>query len=77
MTLWFQGTVEEGLERLAGLGQLLGRLCTRPALLCDQTFLQVLLDCLLWFYVPVPLSAVQHKAKTWVVVNKYYLQLLS
>ena len=55
------------------VGQLLGRLCTLPALLVIPDVYKVLIRCVLCFYSSYPVEDVGKKAKPWALV--FYIQL--
>ncbi|KAI0237148.1 hypothetical protein LSAT2_012366 [Lamellibrachia satsuma] len=59
------GSVEDVLQTLPQIGQLLGRLCSLPLLLTNETCYKVLMQCVLFFFVSQPRSAIETRAKQW------------
>ena len=56
------------MEMYPKVGQLLGRLCTLPALLVIPSVYKVLIRCVLCFYTSYPVEDVGKKAKPWALV---------
>lgn len=57
------------MQDVPALGQLLGRLCSVPALLQHEPLYTALVRCLLYFCVDHPVTAVETKAQAWAIVS--------